>query len=152
MLQALATDKSIRQDTSYVDRLYRLLPLEATGLYIVLAKAASGTLYEWLAGILLMLLVLVLPIYLWRLQGVRSGAQILVTVISFVVWAINSDTHLINRLLELLDAPDLVIALVQPLPLGMLLAFWTFLIPLILPVAPATAPQAAPLPPDGGGP
>ena len=80
---------TVRPNGSYLDRLVQLIPTEIVAAYLAVhgivatrEDAVRDLILEVSAGVLL----LVLPLYLWRLHGVRSGFQILLTMGSFVVW------------------------------------------------------------------
>ena len=73
---------------SYLDRLVQLIPAEIVAAHlavqglVVNRTDVRDLALEISAGILLVFL----PLYLWRLHGVRSTLKILLTMGSFVVW------------------------------------------------------------------
>ena len=79
---------NIRPSASYLDRLVQLIPAEIVAAHLAVQGLVVNNLevrnlaLEVSAGVLL----LVLPLYLWRLHGIRSWLQILLTMGSFVVW------------------------------------------------------------------
>ena len=74
---------------SYLDRLVQLIPAEIVAAHLAVQGLVVNNTdirdlaLEVSAGTLLV----VLPLYLWRLHGIRSALKILLTMGSFVVWA-----------------------------------------------------------------
>ena len=72
----------------YVDRLVKLLPSEGVATYLVL-DGILGTLKQpvvvWVVTLVMLILT---PVYLRRATHVRSVRQIVLSTVSFLVWAI----------------------------------------------------------------
>ena len=81
-------EKPIRPNGSYLDRLVQLIPAEIVAAHLAVQGVVANNIdtrnlaLEISAGVLFVLL----PLYLWRLQGVRSALKILLTMGSFVIW------------------------------------------------------------------
>lgn len=132
-MDPLKFNREIEQSNTYVERLQKLIPIEVTALYIFISKIGAETEWEWLLGILLVILAGALWPYLGRLQNVTSNVQKLITIASFLLWISYTDPPLIRRLLEEVFDNRHILGIINPTPLGMIVAVWTFLIPLFAP-------------------
>ena len=80
--------KPIRPNSSYLDRLVQLIPAEIVAAHLAVQGLVANNIdvrnlaLEVSAGAFLVFL----PLYLWRIQGVRSVLKILLTMVSFVIW------------------------------------------------------------------
>ncbi len=112
---------------NYLDRLYKLIPIEITGAFTAISTLADPVNLgesEALKVIVLAFFVLLVcvPLYLSRLQGVSNVRQLIVSTISFPIWAANiSSTTLITNF------PS-----ISGMMLGVLLILWTIISPLIM--------------------
>lgn len=89
--------REITIQETYQDRLVKLIPTEIIGAYLFISTSileispASPSIPRdletkvWILIVSITLLILT-PLYLWRLSGVTNGRQLTVTTISFVVW------------------------------------------------------------------
>jgi len=112
--------REIREDQNYRDRLLKLIPSEIVAAYLVLSgiiprEAKLGTL---IVSIVLLVLV---PFYLWRLHNVQRTSQLMITTISFVVWVYS-----------LGGGPFAVWELYEPWIASVILVLWTLVIPLVV--------------------
>ena len=112
--------REIREDQNYRDRLLKLIPSEIVAAYLVLSgiiprEAKLGTL---IVSIILLVLV---PFYLWRLHNVQRTSQLMITTISFVVWVYS-----------LGGGPFAVWELYEPWIASVILVLWTLVIPLVV--------------------
>ncbi len=112
--------REIKTNQKYRDRLLKLIPSEIVAAYLVLSgiippDAKLGTL---IVSIVLLVLV---PFYLWRMHDVRRTMQLIVTTISFAVWVYS---------LGGLSNPFVAWDLYQPWIGSVILILWTLIIPL----------------------
>lgn len=111
---------------SYLDKLYKLIPAEVTAAYTAIASLTSDPDTPNASIIMLTafaVLLVCVPFYLSRLQGVSNQRQIAVSTVSFPVWAANiSSTALIE------NYPTYLSGVV----LGVALILWTVITPLLL--------------------
>ena len=112
--------REIREDQNYRDRLLKLIPSEIVAAYLVLSgiiprEAKLGTL---IVSIVLLVLV---PFYLWRLHNVQRTSPLMITTISFVVWVYS-----------LGGGPFAVWELYEPWIASVILVLWTLVIPLVV--------------------
>ena len=134
----MALDRDIRSGyaapspNDYAQRLYKLIPAEVTAAYLAVSTlltetdpAAPGApgiapydLYLFYSFIALFILV---PFYMWIVQGVRTLPQILATTISFPVWAANVSAPLVYEYFH-----------VPPPAIGAVLIIWTTTLPLFV--------------------
>ena len=86
-------DKPIQSPQDYLDRLYQILPTEITAAYVVVqtllanpnqVSATAGLLFGFAA-----FATILVPLYLWKFQGVDNWIQLTVSTLSFPIWAAN---------------------------------------------------------------
>jgi hypothetical protein len=85
--------REIRPDNEFKDKLLKLIPSDIVAAYLVISGLTAGeiviaghdcTVYiVW--GVFLLLLSLT-PVYLLKFQNVRYFPQIVLTMLSFVIW------------------------------------------------------------------
>ena len=111
---------------AYLDRLYKLIPTELTAAYIATASLIdpvnNGREHLWLLPVSYGVLQVLVPIYMWRLQGVRDIAQIVVSSISFPIWAANASSIIVSEEFNFING----------VMLGVVLILWTLVIPLVI--------------------
>ena len=78
--------REIKEDQKYRDRLLKLIPSEIVGAYLVLQGIIPQDRAKWGTLLVSIILVVLTPIYLSRINKVRRISQLTVTTISFVVW------------------------------------------------------------------
>ncbi len=129
---------------SYLDQLFKIIPAEITGAYVAASAFLIGPNPEsetlMLAGFAVFLTFLV-PFYLRKLQGVHNRAQLIVSTISFPIWAASTSIVLIASYIG-----------VWSKILGLVLIGWVLVTPLLIPSPPQTATPLKVQPgPAGGG-
>ncbi len=111
---------------AYLDRLYKLIPTELTAAYVAAASLIDpvnrGDDDLWMLPVTYAVLQVLVPIYMWRLQGVRDIAQLVVSSISFPIWAANVSSMLVSEKIGFLNG----------VTLGIVLILWTLVIPLVV--------------------
>lgn len=111
---------------AYLDRLYKLIPTELTAAYVAIASLIDpvnfGEDHLWLLPVSYGVLQILVPVYMWRLQGVRDIAQLVVSSISFPIWAANISSILVSEKFNSISG----------VTLGVVLILWTLVIPLVV--------------------
>ena len=74
----------------YLDRLLKYIPAEMVALWITaygIASAASVDIpFEIITWLIFIAILVMTPLYLWRLQNVNSKLQLGLSTVSFAVW------------------------------------------------------------------
>jgi hypothetical protein len=143
LVNPLALDRSIKPENIYVERLVKLIPVEVTGLYMFLVAMGSDGFEGFLGFLLLILILVMLFFYLPRIQNVDSWSQRIVITISFVIWAANTNIELFEYYALSLGAPPSVSQFFSERPAGMVLALWTFVIPIFYRAPPPSETSTA---------
>ena len=112
----------------YLDRLYQLIPAEITGAYLAISnildleKGLDGDV-TYLVSISMTYLILqiLVPIYVYKIQNVRNAGQIIASTLSFPIWAANISSAYIGSL------TTLDIGMIA----GVVLILWTLMVPLL---------------------
>lgn len=118
------------QGQQYLDKLYKIIPAEITAGYTAIAAFLwdpidpSSNTYVLLGfGIFL---AVINPLYLFRLQNVRNMMQIVVSTISFPIWAACISTPLITA----------SISFITPQIITVVMVAWVLATPLLVPGEP----------------
>jgi hypothetical protein len=112
--------REVNDKQTYQDKVVKLIPTEIVGAYMVLAGIIpANSTKVWTLVISIALLVLT-PVYLWRMSGVTNKVQLMVTTISFAVWIYS------------LGGPFAAWGLYQPFISSILLILWTLTIPVMV--------------------
>jgi hypothetical protein len=119
--------REIRKDQKYKDRLLKLIPSEIVAAYIVLAGIIPIASAKWGLLIVSVVLLILVPLYLWRIQDVKRLVQIVVTTISFVVWIYS------------IGGPFLYWGIYEKWIASVVLILWTLIVPIV--VNPKTQPS-----------
>jgi len=112
--------REIRVDQKYRDRLLKLIPSEIVAAYMVLAGIIPPDRAKWGTLIVSIVLLVLVPFYLWRMQNVQRNSQLIVTMISFVVW------------LYSLGGPFAAWGLYESWIGSVILILWTLIIPVLV--------------------
>ena len=112
--------REIRKDQNYRDRLLKLIPSEIVAAYMVLAGIIPEDKAKWGTLIVSIVLLVLVPFYLWKMQNVQRNSQVIFTMISFVVW------------LYSLGGPFEVWGLYEAWIGSIILVLWTLIIPLVV--------------------
>ncbi|MBZ0262276.1 MAG: hypothetical protein K8F90_16950 [Hyphomicrobiales bacterium] len=111
---------------AYLDRLYKLIPTELTAAYVAAASLIDPVNRSdddlWMLPVAYGVLQVLVPVYMWRLQGVRDTTQLLVSSISFPIWAANVSSMLVTETFGFLNG----------VTLGIVLILWTLVIPVVV--------------------
>ncbi len=78
--------REIRTDQIYFDKLLKLMPSEIVAAYLVITGIIPYNAAKVGNIIVFMIILIIIPIYLWRAQDVKNKSQITATSIAFLVW------------------------------------------------------------------
>jgi len=111
--------RQIKQENSYQSRLLKLIPTEIVAAFLAISGFIPD---DYLNARILMTLVsivllLLIPFYLYFLQGVKGGFQIAFTSISFIIWVYS------------IGGPFIYWGIHDAIIGSALLVIWTLLIP-----------------------
>lgn len=80
--------RQLHRDSNYSDRLFMLIPAEFVSVYVAISlivKTELSLRQPVLLSVVILFVVLI-PIYLHKIQDVQSRLQIVLTTVSFLVW------------------------------------------------------------------
>jgi hypothetical protein len=120
--------REIKEDQKYKDRLLKLIPSEIVAAYLVLSRIIPEGSARWGTLIVSIVLLVLVPFYLWRMHDVRRTSQLIITMLSFVVWVYS-----------LGGGPFEAWQLYQPWIASVILVLWTLVIPLVVNPKPQPA-------------
>ena len=122
--------REVNATQSYADKVVKLVPTEIVGAYMVLAgivgvtaaspAAPADSLSRILIQVVFFVLLILTPLYLWRISGVTNMVQLVVTTLAFIVW------------IYTLGGPFSVWGIYEPKVAAILLTLWSFIIPIIV--------------------
>jgi len=123
--------REVNTTQPYADKAVKLVPTEIVGAYMVLAgiigissaatAAPTDTLSKILLQVVFFLLLLLTPLYLWRVSKVDNIVQLVVTTIAYVLW------------IYTLGGPFAVWGIYEPKIAALLLTAWSLVIPIVVP-------------------
>jgi hypothetical protein len=112
--------REIKDVQNYQDRLLKLIPSEIVGAYMVLQGIIPAAQAKWGTTVISLILMILTPFYLNRIQNVKRLAQLIVTTISFAVWVYS------------LGGPFQLWGLYQSWIGSTVLIIWTITVPMIV--------------------
>ena len=112
--------REIKENQDYRARLLKLIPSEIVAAYMVLSGIIPEDSAKWGTLIVSIALLILVPFYLRRLQNVQRTSQLIVTMISFIVW------------LYSLGGPFEAWELYQSWIASIVLILWTLTVPLVV--------------------
>jgi hypothetical protein len=116
--------REVNDTQAYQDKIVKLIPTEIVGAYMVLAgiiPASSAKVGTLVVSIALLILT---PLYLWRISKVTNVVQLVVTTISFAVWVYS------------LGGPFAAWGIYQSYIASIVLILWTLIIPVVVTAQP----------------
>jgi hypothetical protein len=86
--------KSIEASDSWVDRIIKLIPTEAIGLFVAIQALISAAgldddVKQVYTRIITGLVAVFVPIFLYRIYGIKLWSQYFIAIIGFLLWAYN---------------------------------------------------------------
>ena len=107
----------------YMEKLYKLIPIEVTAAYVAGSSIISSNPNALSLGYILLIFAIILfvinPIFLSRVQGVSNKKQLLISTLSFPIWAANTSIEWFSGF----GSVSLILALI--------LILWTLIVPII---------------------
>ncbi len=136
--------REVNATQPFANKLVKLVPTEIVGAYMVLAgmlgytydatSAAQQMPDPQLKAILIQVvffsLLVLTPLYLWRIGRVSNLIQLVVTTISYVIWVYT------------LGGPFVVWGIYHSIIASVVLVLWTITTPLFVPPSPAQGVQS----------
>jgi hypothetical protein len=128
--------REVNNTQTYFDKAVKLVPTEIVGAYMVLSGIVgitpqSTTSTDSMSKILIIVVFFVLlvltPLYLWRISKVNNILQLVVTTIAFALW------------IYTLGGPFVVWGIYDPKIAALLLTTWSLVIPLVVPAQTSTS-------------
>ena len=119
--------KELTDNHSYSDKLTQLIPAEIIGAYVAIQQAVvDGGGFEhkdWVLPVSGAILLLILPLYLYKIHLIRSAVQVMLSMISFVVWFVCLGGMYI----------DVIANVIDPILRSVILVLWTAIVPVLMP-------------------
>ena len=122
--------REVNTTQSYADKAVKLVPTEIVGAYMVLAgiigvnptsaSAPLDSLSKVLIQVVFFVMLVLTPLYLWRVSGVTNIVQLIVTTLAFIIW------------IYTLGGPFSVWGIYEPKVAALLLTLWSTIIPIIV--------------------
>lgn len=84
--------REVNTGSSFQDKVVKLIPTEIVGAYLVVlgiiapAEANKGEMSEYVMIFAFFFLLVLTPVYLWRVGGVVNLVQLAVSTVSYVIW------------------------------------------------------------------
>ena len=130
--------RQLNRDSNYQDRLLKLIPAEFIGLYVAVSQLVANepSLRQPVLICIVVGFVVLIPVYLYFVQGIRRAGQLLVTSASFLVWAYSLGD-------AFQPGPWIQSNLFVPVIGSIAIVLWTGLMPLFFAFDPAQEPQTS---------
>jgi hypothetical protein len=122
--------REVNATQSYFDKAVKLVPTEIVGAYSVLAgivgissttaAVPEDSLSKILIQVIFFVLLLLTPLYLWKISKVTNIVQLVVTTLAFILW------------IYTLGGPFAVWGIYEPKVAAVLLTVWSLVIPLVV--------------------
>ncbi len=78
--------REISNNQNYIEKLLRLIPSEIIAAYLIIIGIIPGGFSKWGGLIITVLILALIPFYLWRVQNVKNYMQITATAAAYLVW------------------------------------------------------------------
>ena len=128
--------REVNETQSYFDKAVKLIPTEIVGAYMVLAGVIGidnsptappvDSLSRILIQVVFFALLVMTPLYLWKISNVTNKVQLIVTSLAFVLWIYN------------LGGPFTVWGLYNAKVAAVLLTLWSLVVPVFVRPDPGT--------------
>jgi hypothetical protein len=122
--------REVNETQPYYDKAVKLVPTEIVGAYMVLAgvigvgtatpTAPADSLSRVLIQVVFFVLLIMTPLYLWKIAKVGNKVQLIVTTLAFVLW------------IYTLGGPFSVWGLYEPKVAAVLLTLWSLVVPVVV--------------------
>lgn len=115
--------RQIKPDQTYRDKLLKLIPSEIVAAYMVIIGIIPDNYAKWGTLIVSIVLLILTPFYLKRLEKVANNVQVVFCSLSFVVWVYS---------LGGLGGPFAQWNVYEPWIGSIVLILWTLMVPLFV--------------------
>ena len=115
--------RQIKPVESYRNKLLKLIPSEIVAAYMVVIGIIPDDYEKWGTLIVSIILLILTPFYLKKLEKVANNVQVVFCSVSFVVWIYS---------LGGLGGPFMHWNIYQPWIGSVVLIFWTLMVPLFV--------------------
>ena len=113
--------REISSDQNYFQKLLRLIPSEIIAAYLVIVGIIPATDMKWGHITVSIVMILIIPFYLWRVLCIKNRFQIIATTIAFVIWIYSMN-----------GGPFLSFGIYKPWIASVILILWTVVMPIIV--------------------
>ncbi len=113
--------REINTGQNYVEKLLRLIPSEIVAAYLVISGIIPYNFSKWGFLIISVILLAIIPFYLWRILNVKNKLQIISTAIAFAIW-----------MYSLNGGPFFAFGLYKSWLASIILIIWTLIMPIII--------------------
>jgi hypothetical protein len=126
----------------YFSKILKLIPADIVAAWILisgmvtLSKTNPAVNYPALIWICFFALLVIVPLYLYRITGVKGIPQLLITMGAYVVWVFALGVPFSD-----LNGENFLQFTYQPIYGQLLLIFYTLIVPMILPTKPPENPS-----------
>lgn len=111
--------RKIESSSTFEEKLVKLIPIEIIGAYVAIQNLVIGRIRPEIGlGVSAAFLTALIPFYLRRFQSVESKSQIIVSMISFIIWSFS---------ISVIHFSDMII---NPAWASILIILWTVTVPL----------------------
>ena len=109
--------RQIKTDEKYIGRLLKLIPSEIVAAYLAIQGIVPVASRKWGLLVISIVLLIITPLYLLRVQKVKKTFQVVVSSLAFIVWVYS------------LGGPFVYFNIYQPWIASVILLLWTTFIP-----------------------
>jgi uncharacterized membrane protein (UPF0136 family) len=109
--------REIKINENYMGRLLKLIPTEIIGAYLAIQGMVPVNSQKWGLSIASIVLLVITPFYLKRVQKVEKTSQVIVSTFGFIIW------------LYTLGGPFTLWDIYEPWISSVVLLLWTMFIP-----------------------
>lgn len=113
--------REIKDTQNYYEKLLRLIPSEIVAAYLVIIGIIPVNEPIWLNVAVTLILLLIIPFYLWRAQNVKNKNQIITTAIAFIIWVYSFNGGIFNSF-----------GLYKPWIASIILVLFTLIMPILI--------------------
>lgn len=109
--------RQIKTDEKYMGKLLKLIPSEIVAAYLAIQGIVPVESHKWGLLIVAIVLLIITPFYLLRVQKVKKTFQVVVSSLAFIVWVYS------------LGGPFVYFKIYEPWIASVILLLWTTFIP-----------------------
>ena len=109
--------RQIKTDEKYVGRLLKLIPSEVVAAYLAIQGIVPEESQKWGLLVVSLVLFIITPFYLRKVQEVKQVSQVFISSLSFIVWV------------YCMGGPFVLFNIHEPWIASVLLLLWTTFLP-----------------------